>query len=141
MTTHDLSVYVSLLATNIIKHMMPTPPRFSRTLAFCCFASFTVAFVKEQRTQKCTRSPLKENHLGNFSGFEEKLSRPVVGTKTLQKPGKTISTTEIFPLWPPFFSAKVPHWSRAVYALFLPSFGASGLKSGRLKNALGISKT
>ena len=36
-----------------------------------------------QRRKKRTRPPLKENHLGNFSGRKEKLSRPVVDTKTL----------------------------------------------------------
>ena len=43
----------------------------------------------------------------------------------IQKPyktRKTISTTEIFPLWTPFFlQRKVLHWSRAVYAVFFPA--------------------
>ena len=36
-----------------------------------------------------------------------------------------VPTTEIFPLWPPFFSEKkrVPHWSRAVYIFFSPVLG------------------
>ena len=43
------------------------------------------------------------------------------GYKNPMKPKKAISATEIFPLWPPFFSAKkVLHWSRAVYAFFFP---------------------
>ena len=40
--------------------------------------------------------------------------------KNLFKSRETISTTEIFPLWPPFFSAKkVPLWSR-VHGVFHP---------------------
>ena len=55
---------------------------------------------RRKRTQQ-------ENLLGNFSGLKEKLSRPVVDTKNPTKTRKkTISTTEIFPLWTPFFSAK-----------------------------------
>ena len=43
----------------------------------------------------------------------------MVDTKSPIKTRKAISTAEIYPLWPPFFSAKkVPHWSRAVYAFF-----------------------
>ena len=34
------------------------------------------------------RPPPKENLLGNFSGLKKKLSRSVVDTKTLEKPGK-----------------------------------------------------
>ena len=60
----------------------------------------------EQRRKKRTQPPPKENLLENFSGRKEKLSRPVVDTKILKKNKKTISTTEIFPLWTPFFSAK-----------------------------------
>ena len=41
------------------------------------------------------------------------------GYKSLMKTKKTICTTDIFLLWPPFFSAKkVLHWSRAVYVFF-----------------------
>ena len=45
-----------------------------------------------------------------------------------RKPIKTKenrSTTEIFPLWPPFLfrQREVPHWSRAVYAFFFPVVG------------------
>ena len=41
---------------------------------------------------------------------------------------KTISTTEIFPLWPPFFrQRKVLHSSRAVYAFFFPAVGVAKL--------------
>ena len=40
--------------------------------------------------KKSTRPPPKENPLGYFSGLKEKLSRPVVDTKTLfKKPRKT----------------------------------------------------
>ena len=59
-----------------------------------------------QRRKKRTQPPPKENLLENFSGLKEKLSRPVVDTKNPIKTRKTISTTEIFPLWTPFFSAK-----------------------------------
>ena len=44
------------------------------------------------------------------------------GYKNPIKIRKTISTTEIFPLWPPFFrQSKVLLWSRAVYAFFFPA--------------------
>ena len=44
------------------------------------------------------------------------------GYKNPIKPRKTISTTEIFPLWTPFFlQRKVLHWSRAVYGFFFPA--------------------
>ena len=59
-----------------------------------------------QRRKKRTRPPPKENLLGNFSGLKENLSRSVVDTETLIKTRQTISTTEIFPLWTPFFFAK-----------------------------------
>ena len=64
------------------------------------------ALPPKQRRRKRTQPPPKENLLENFSGLKEKLSRPVVDTKTLKKTRRTISTTEIFPLWTPFFSAK-----------------------------------
>ena len=51
------------------------------------------------------------------------------------KTRNTTSTTEIFPLWPPFFSQrKVLHWSRAVYAFFFP-------ERGNKKNGTTVSKT
>ena len=55
-----------------------------------------------QRRKKRTRPPPKENIWGAF--LASKKSFP--GRWWIQKPiksGKTISTTEIFPLWPPFF--------------------------------------
>ena len=49
--------------------------------------NFGAFFVRnsclKQRTEKRTRPPPKENLLGNFSGQKEKLSGPVVDTKTL----------------------------------------------------------
>ena len=39
--------------------------------------------ASKQRRKKRTQPPPKENLLGNFSGPKEKLSRPVVDTKTL----------------------------------------------------------
>ena len=45
------------------------------------------------------------------------------GYKNPMETRKTISTTEIFPLWPPFFrQRKVLHWSRVVNAFFFPVF-------------------
>ena len=77
--------------------------------------------TREER-KKRTQPPPKEILLGNFSGLKEKLSRSVVDTKTPMKTRKTISTTEIFPLWTPFFrQRKVLHWSGAVYAFFFPA--------------------
>ena len=62
------------------------------------------------KEEKRTRPPPTDNLLENLSGCNEKLSRPVVDTKTLLKNRKTISNTEIFPLSPPFFrQRKVPH--------------------------------
>ena len=52
--------------------------------------------------KKRARPPPKENRLEIFSGLKEKLSRPVVDTKTY-KTKKTISTTEIFLCGPHFF--------------------------------------
>ena len=79
-----------------------------------------------QRRKKRTRPPPpKENFWGNFSGCKErKTLQASGGYKNPIKTRKTISTTEISPLWPPFFSAKrSPHWSRAVYAFFSPQGG------------------
>ena len=46
--------------------------------------------------------------------------------KNLMKTRKAISTTEIFPLWPPFFRQRtVLHWSRAVYVFFFPELGCN----------------
>ena len=39
--------------------------------------------IRKQRRKKRTQPPPKENLWGKFSGFKEKLSRPVVDTKTL----------------------------------------------------------
>ena len=58
-----------------------------------------------QRRKKRTQPPPKENLLENFSGLKEKIP----GRWWIQKPIKTrkaISTTEIFPLWTPFFFCK-----------------------------------
>ena len=81
-----------------------------------CFALVLKGF--EQKNKKRTRPPPKKNHLGNFLASKKNFP----GWWWIQKPYKhheAISTTEIFPLWPPFFrQRKVPHWSRAVYAVF-----------------------
>ena len=52
----------------------------------------------------------------------------LASTKTDTKPYKAreaISTTKVFPLWPPFLLAKrkVPRWSWVVYGLFFPDLG------------------
>ena len=57
-----------------------------------------------QRRKKRTRPPPKENHLGNFSGLKAKLSRSVVDTKSLWKPGKPYLPPKSFLCGPHFFS-------------------------------------
>ena len=48
------------------------------------------------------------------------------GYKNPMKTRKTISTTEIFPLWPPLCRQReVLHWSRAVHAFFFPAMTAT----------------
>ena len=47
------------------------------------YMNHTQVKVCLQRRKKRTRPLPKENHLGNFSGRKEKLSRPVVDIKTL----------------------------------------------------------
>ena len=75
----------------------------------------------KQRRKKRTQPPPKENLLENFSGLKEKLSIPVVDTKTLQKPGKPYPPPKSFLCGPHFFlQRKVLHWSRAVYGFFSP---------------------
>ena len=56
----------------------------------------------EQRRKKRTQPPPKENLLENFSGLKEKLSRPVVDTKTLWKPGKPYPPSQSFLCGPHF---------------------------------------
>ena len=56
-----------------------------------------------EKKKAYTTTTERKNLLENFSGLKEKLSRPVVDTKNPIKPRKTIATTEIFPLWTPFF--------------------------------------
>ena len=56
-----------------------------------------------QRRTKRTQPPPKENLLENFSGLEDKLSRPVVDTKTLEKPGKPYPPPKSFLCGPHFF--------------------------------------
>ena len=71
---------------------------FFRVLSFPGFLGY-------QRRKKRTRPPPKENLLENFSGLKQKLSRPVVDTKTLQKPGKPYLPPKSFLCCPHFFSA------------------------------------
>ena len=65
-------------------------------------------FVPERSKKKRTPPPPppKENLLETFSGLKEELSRPVVDTKPDKNRENHIYHPEIFPLWPPFFSAK-----------------------------------
>ena len=59
-----------------------------------------------QRRKKRTRPPPKDNLLGTFLASGRKTFQVGGGYKNPMKTRKTISTTEIFPLWAPFFSAK-----------------------------------
>ena len=84
-----------------------------------------------QRRKKRTRPPPKENLLENFSGLKEELSRSVVDTNTLWKPGKPYLPPKSFLCGPHFFrQRKVLHWSRAVYAFFFPVSGTWTLNLG-----------
>ena len=59
------------------------------------------------------------------------------GYKNPIKTRKTISTTEIFPLWTPFFrQKKVLHWSRAVYAFFFPGTCSTKVRKSEWKQLL-----
>ena len=78
----------------------------------------------KHRRKKTYTTTTERKSFGELFWPQKKTFRPVVDTKTLWKPA--ISTTEIFPLWPPFFlQRKVLHWSRAVYAFFYPAEGAN----------------
>ena len=56
---------------------------------------------------KRTRPPPKETLLGDFSGLKENLFQIVFRYENPMKTRKTISTSEVFPPWPPhFFLAK-----------------------------------
>ena len=55
--------------------------------------------------KKRTQPPPKENILENFSGLKEKLSRPVVDTKNLEKPGNHVHHRNLSSV-DPIFSAK-----------------------------------
>ena len=104
-----------------------------------------------EKKKKYTTTTAKEKLLENFSGFKEKLLRPVVDTKTLLKKNrKTISTTEIFPLWPPFFFGKEKFCTgagRCMLSFSQPThrtkrvFALSRLKQTAARNGCYASKT
>ena len=64
----------------------------------------------------------KKNLLENCSGLKEKLSRPVVDTKTLfkKKQENHIHHRNLSSADPIFLQRKVLHWSRAVYGFLSP---------------------
>ena len=68
-----------------------------------CLGPFPFSSYEKQRRKKRTQPPPKEILLENFSGLKEKLSRPVVDTKTLQKPGKPYPPPKSFLCGPHFF--------------------------------------
>ena len=77
--------------------------------------------LEAEKKKVYTTTAGKKDRLENFSSLKEKLSRPVVGTKTLLKPGKPYLPPRSFLCGPHFFrQRKVPNWSRAVYAFFFP---------------------
>ena len=88
-----------------------------------------------QRRKKRTQPPPKENLLENFFWPQRKTFQAGGGSKNPIKTRKAISTTEIFPLWTPFFlQRKVLHWSRAVYGFFSQSGGSK--ENGLSENTL-----
>ena len=97
----------------------------------------TAAFRKRcdtnrtEKRKKRTQPPPKENHLENFSGLKEKLSRPVVDTNfkpyiKKNQENHHIHHRNLSSVDQLFFllQRKVLHWSRAVYGFFIPIEGA-----------------
>ena len=79
-------------------------------------------FVLTTEKKKAYTTTTERKSFGELFWPQKKTFRVSGGYKIPMKAGKTISTTEISPLWPPFFfwPKKVLHWSRAVYAFFFP---------------------
>ena len=96
-----------------------------------------------QRRRKPTQPPPKEDLLENFSGLKEKLSSPVVDTRTLLKPGKPYPPPKSFLCGPRFFlQRQVLHWSKqgGVWFLFPSDEVGTLLGFTESKKATGISK-
>ena len=73
--------------------------------------------------KKRTRPPPKDNLLGNFFGLKEKLSRPVVDTKTLYKPGKPYPPPKSFLCGPLFFAKKSSALEQGGVCFLFPTVG------------------
>ena len=90
---------------------------FERTVTFDLL-ELAVNFEKEQKIKKMYTTTTERKSFGELF-LASKKNFP--GRWWIQKPyenQETISTTEILPLWPPFFlQRKVLHWRRAVYAV------------------------
>ena len=74
------------------------------------------------REEKSVHDHHRQKSLGELFWPQRKTFQIGGGYRNPMKTRKAIPTTEIFPLWPPFFfrQRKVLHWSRAVYAFFFP---------------------
>ena len=74
--------------------------------------------LKVLQGRKSVHSQCRKKSFGNLFWSRIKHFQPSSGYKNPLK-RETNSTTEIFPLWPPFLLAKkVPHWNRVVYGFF-----------------------
>ena len=97
-----------------------SPPSCAgRTRAFWPGSSLNTSLSEKEKRR---RPPPKEKIFFGELSWPQRKTFQAGGYKNPIKTKKTISTTEIFALWPSFFrQRKVPHWSRAVYAFFFPA--------------------
>ena len=76
-----------------------------------------------QRREKRTVPPQNENLWGNFSDLKEKLSRQVVDTKTLWKPGNHIYHRSLSSVAPVLLAEKSSSLEQGGVYFFFPGFG------------------
>ena len=75
----------------------------------------------KNREEQTYTTTTKIKSFGELFGLKEKLSRPVVDTKIYTNQESHIYHRNLSSVAPTFFGKeKVPHWSRAVYAFFIP---------------------
>ena len=110
---------------------MPCPHSVRRRFSAlnCCFvaspspnsAPRTIAAPKGPEKKRTYTTTTERKSFGELFLPQRKAFQAGGGYKNPIKTRKTISTTEISPLWTPFFlQRKVLHWSKAVYGFFFP---------------------
>ena len=103
----------------------------------CLMAPRTFARIHylqlSREEKKAYTTTTERKSFGELFWSQRKTFQAGGGYKNPMKTRKTISTTEIFPLWPPFFfrQRKVLHWSRAVCAFFFPALTHAKKKTER----------